>query len=188
MKTISIFCGSKDTCTNPQIEWNIIDLFKTLCELHIKTNNIKLAYGGGTHGWMRIIHDFCKLYNIPLLSVNCTRWKEDCYHTEEILFDSILERQDHLIKVADLFIVLPGGIGTMFEALQAITLNDVKEASKPIVFFNINGYFNELLKMMEHAREIGTINRSNQDLNVHVCNDISQIQLALEQILNNQNQ
>ena len=84
------------------------------------------------------------------------------------VFFSIIDRQNVLISIGDAYIALPGGVGTIYEALQCITLNDVKEASKPVFFLNTDNYFNSLFDMLNHGRKMGTISKSNEELKIIV--------------------
>jgi len=170
MKTITIFCGSKDTNNKEAIKNEICKLLSG-----IDSTKFSIAYGGGTHGYMGSIFHGCKENNLFLTSVNCYRWKEQVdplfKNYREYFHKSILERQNHLLFIGDIYIVLPGGCGTIFEAMQAITCNDIKESNKPIYFLNINNYFDHLFKMLDYGREQGTINKTNEELNIIICKD-----------------
>ena len=55
---------------------------------------------------------------------------------DDYVFDNISDRQSKLIELADLMLVLTGGFGTMYECLEAITKNQIREISKKIIIFN----------------------------------------------------
>jgi len=63
------------------------------------------------------------------------------------------ERKKLLDESSDAFIVSPGGIGTFDEFFEILTLKQLGRHNKAIVIFNINGYFDDMLKMMSHAIE-----------------------------------
>ena len=91
-------------------------------------DKLKLSYGGGCDGLMKEVYDVCLEQDIQLTSINCDRWKrpeEESLHTS-FYHTSIIDRQNHLVQIADAYIVCPGGVGTLYELLQVITLNDVK--------------------------------------------------------------
>jgi len=168
-KTITFFCGSKDTIHS----LNTSCIRDIITGLHTK---YQYAYGGGTHGLMKQVYEACKDCNVHLTSVNCNRWKEDEHECQvNLYFTSIIERQNKLLDIGDIYIVAPGGVGTMFEALQAITMNDVKEACKPIYFLNVLHYFDSFFDMLEDARKLGTINKTNDELLVHKIDDIDNL-------------
>lgn len=74
---------------------------------------------------------------------------EDC--TDFIKPETMRERKRLLDESSDAFIVSPGGIGTFDEFFEILTLKQLGRHNKAIVILNINGYFNDMLKMMEHA-------------------------------------
>jgi len=165
MHVFTIFCGSKDTVHSDSIRNEIRDL------LRFMNKEYTIAYGGGTHGLMREIYDSCQENRLKLISVNCNRWIEpDLQYEYELVYPSIIDRQAKLLSIADAYIVCPGGLGTLFETLQAITMNDVNESNKPIFFLNIYNYFEPLFSLLDRCREIGTVNKSNIQLNIHIAN------------------
>ena len=76
---------------------------------------------------------------------------ENC--TEFITTETMRERKKLLDELSDAFIVAPGGIGTFDEFFEILTLKQLGRHNKAIVIFNINGYFNDMLKMMSHATD-----------------------------------
>jgi uncharacterized protein (TIGR00730 family) len=174
MKTISIFCGSKDTNNNETIK---LEIYKLLS--NIDPNKYSVAYGGGSSGYMGDIYTGCKENNLLLTSINCYRWKEaidpSFKNYREYFHHDLSQRQNHLLFIGDIYIVFPGGCGTIFEAMQAITTNDIKESCKPIYFLNIDNYFNHLFNMLDYGREQGTIVKSNEELNITICNNSKEL-------------
>lgn len=71
--------------------------------------------------------------------------------TRFIYTDTMRERKQILEDESDGFIVTPGGVGTFDEFFEILTLKQLGRHSKPIVIFNINGYFDELVKLMQKA-------------------------------------
>lgn len=70
---------------------------------------------------------------------------------EFIYTETMRERKQILEEKADAFIATPGGIGTFDELFEIATLRQLGQHNKPIVLFNINGYFDNLLKMLDDA-------------------------------------
>ena len=160
---VSIFCGSKH-----KVEPSFFPAVKSLIQQLETIENIKIAYGGGKTGLMKEIFNNC---NHNLISVNCEKWRqpeEDGCYIEEYLYTSILDRQNHLLRIADAYIVCPGGVGTVFEFLQALTCNDIKECNKPIFVFNHNNYFSCIFDFIEHARNSGMITKTNEEWNLFI--------------------
>ena len=72
---------------------------------------------------------------------------ENC--TEFIQTETMRERKRLLDEMSEAFIVAPGGIGTFDEFFEILTLKQLGRHNKAIVIFNINGYFDSMLDMMQ---------------------------------------
>ncbi len=70
---------------------------------------------------------------------------------EFIYTKTMRERKQILEEKSDAFIATPGGIGTFDELFEIATLKQLGQHNKPVVLFNINGYFDNLLKMLDDA-------------------------------------
>lgn len=68
--------------------------------------------------------------------------------TELIDTETMSERKDKMESLADAFIIVPGGIGTFDELFQILTLKSLGRFNKPIVLFNINNFFDNLLAVI----------------------------------------
>ena len=75
--------------------------------------------------------------------------------TELIHTETMAERKDEMESRADAFIIVPGGIGTFDELFEILTLRQLGRHSKPVVLFNLRGYFDPLLAMLDKAIEDG---------------------------------
>ena len=71
--------------------------------------------------------------------------------------DSMRDRKKYMEDNADAFIVAPGGIGTYEELFEVLTLKQLARHNKPIVLFNINGFFDKLLRLLEDDERTGFI-------------------------------
>ena len=127
-----------------------------------------LVYGGGSTGMMGacargvtegngiligVIPDFMKDY-------------EDLYDqcTSQIKTHTMSGRKELMEKLADAFVIAPGGIGTMDEFFQVLTLAYLDRKKAPIVIFNIKGYYDSLLEFIEQGVQKGTIHERTKDL------------------------
>ena len=162
---VSIFLGSKLQVASSfrQCVRVLMDAIKQCCG-----DRVKIAYGGGITGCMQEVYEGAQRNHLQLLSVNCTKWAcpEDQKCADVVYFDTILDRQNHLMRVGDAYIVCPGGVGTIFEFMQSITCNDVNEEKekKPIYVLNYNNYFMHLIDFLEWGRKCGMITKTNEQL------------------------
>lgn len=75
--------------------------------------------------------------------------------TNLITVETMHERKAAIAERADAFLVLPGGLGTLEEAFEIMTLRQLREHSKNVVFVNIGGYYDPLVKMFVSMEERG---------------------------------
>ena len=71
--------------------------------------------------------------------------------TEFIYTDTMRERKAEMEARADGFIITPGGIGTFEEFFEVLTLKQLGRHNKPIAIFNVDGYYDDILDLMEKA-------------------------------------
>lgn len=143
MKSISVFCGS-NSGTNPKFITVANELGKILAD-----KNIRLVYGGAKIGIMGAVADSVLENGGEVLGVIPEKLKhKEVVHsnvTEMITTDTMAERKDILINEADAFIHLPGGIGTLDELSEVMSLAQLGFIHKPFGLINIDGYFNSLI-------------------------------------------
>jgi uncharacterized protein (TIGR00730 family) len=137
---VGIFCSSRESS---KIYTSIVlHIMKILSECTISG----IVYGGGHNGLMGLVQDAAQDYSIPIIGHNLERWKEETRHTE-IIYPTLLERQKGLITSSDMYLVLPGGIGTIYELVQVLAHNDVEHIYKPVILYNVDHLFDPLLDM-----------------------------------------
>ena len=114
-----------------------------------------LVFGGGRNGMMGasargvaekggeiigISPWFFEENNAEISFQNCTEF----IHTE-----TMRERKKLLDETSDAFVISPGGIGTFDEFFEILTLKQLGRHNKAIVIFNIDGYYDNMLEMMQ---------------------------------------
>lgn len=67
--------------------------------------------------------------------------------------DTMRERKQAMEDLADAFLIVPGGIGTFEEFFEILTLKQLCRHNKPIAIYNLKGYYNPLVALMEHSME-----------------------------------
>lgn len=123
--------------------------------------DLRLVYGGGSVGLMGtvanaaleaggqvtgIIPRFLEKREVMLQSL------EDL-----VITDDMHERKHLMFQRSDAFIALPGGIGTLEEAVEMMTWAQLGQHRKPVVLANINGFWSPLLELLDHMRAQGYI-------------------------------
>ncbi|KAF9999163.1 hypothetical protein BGZ79_007210 [Entomortierella chlamydospora] len=127
--------------------------------------NYGLVYGGGSYGLMgaiaQTIHEGGgKVIGvIPEALKNIERPEiSESVNNEQIFGEEIVVKDMHtrkalMNKLTSAFITLPGGYGTMEELLEVTTWSQLSIHKKPVMLFNMKGYFEHLLKFIEHSIE-----------------------------------
>ena len=117
--------------------------------------DINLINGAGSIGLMAATSDACLAAGgtvtgvIPQFMV-----EQDWQHkglTQLIVTETMHERKQTMAEMSDGVIALPGGCGTMEELLEIITWKQLGIYLNPIVILNIDGFYNPLLEMLQHA-------------------------------------
>ncbi len=127
-----------------------------------------LVYGGGNLGLMgeiaRSIHagggHVCGV--IPQALVD----REQAYHLadELIVTRDMRSRKAEMESRADAFVALPGGIGTLDEVFEILSLRQLKITPKPLVVLNQGGFYNPLRALLEHMQAAQFLRTSLDDL------------------------
>lgn len=153
MKKITIYCGSRKG-DNPIYETAV----KALALEMIKRDH-SLVYGAGRVGLMGVIADEILhagkevIGIIPQKLVDREVAHKGC--TELVIVETMRDRKWLMAEQGDGFIALPGGIGTLEELFEIMTLNQLHYIQKPLALYNVNGYYDKLVGFLNHAMEEG---------------------------------
>ena len=79
---------------------------------------------------------------------------------EVIVTKDMHERKTRMFELSDAFVALPGGIGTLEEIVEIMTWAQLGRHSNPIVFANVNGFWNPMVDLLAHMSESGFIHTS----------------------------
>lgn len=118
-------------------------------------NNIAMIYGGATNGIMGVIADTMMEKGGNVIGVIPTIIAERELAHKNIstlhIVQSMSERKTKMIELADAFITLPGGVGTMDEMFEVLAFTHLGVNAKFIGVLNVNGYYNKMLEFIDHA-------------------------------------
>ncbi len=164
MHNLTVFCSSKNNLS--PIYYQTVTNFIS----ELDNNKFNIVYGGGTNGLMGVVRNTWINKFGKIITSNMYKFMEYGI-TDDYLFDDIDDRQKKLVELGDGYIVLPGGYGTHFEALEVMTKNDIGESSKPIFILNINGVFDELVSHINKLITEGFITRDFEKIKVFVSSN-----------------
>ena len=161
LHTICVYCGSQNG-TNLAYQTTAEEFGKLLAE-----NSIRLVYGGGNVGLMGIIAESVLAHQgevvgvIPKFLVALEVGHANL--TELRMVESMHERKETMASLADGFVILPGGIGTLEELFEVFTWKQLKLHQKPIGILNVDGYYDALLTFLRHSVAQGFLSQSTLD-------------------------
>ena len=149
INSVCVFCGSR-AGADPAFGEAAEQLGRTLAE-----RGVRLIYGGGGIGLMGIVMQ-AVLDNggavtgvIPEFLMRREVGNPDL--TELIVVDSMHERKRRMFELADGFAVLPGGLGTLDEAIEVITWQQLGLHGKPVAFLSVGDYWTVFEALIEHV-------------------------------------
>ena len=124
-----------------------------------------LIYGGGNIGLMGIIADSVLQAGGRVVGVIpdflMTREVGHKGLTELIVVQSMHERKKRMADLADVFIALPGGWGTLDELAEILTWRQLGLIDQPVGLLNVSSYFTPLVNQMKVMSEAGFLHPSN---------------------------
>jgi uncharacterized protein (TIGR00730 family) len=82
--------------------------------------------------------------------------------TELHIVETMHERKAKMTELADAFLALPGGIGTLDEFFEAWSWNALGYHKKPFCLLNVNGYWDGLIEFIEHATASGFMSQQRR--------------------------
>ena len=140
-----IACSSSNNIDSKYLE----DSYLLLKEL-LKDND--LVYGAYNNGIMKVAYDLAKSYNRKIVAITTNNYEDelndiDCEYKQ--CTDNIYRRSEALIEQSDIIVILPGGIGTITELISSIETMRNSEFNKPILIYNMYGFFDEFLEFMD---------------------------------------
>lgn len=162
MKAVCVFCGS----SSGKGAAHLLAAQSLAKEMALR--NLSLVYGGGNIGIMGELANTAMNYNVRVTGVipGLLVDKEAALHEvdELIIVNTMHERKARMSELSDAFIAMSGGIGTLEELFEVWTWKQLGIHSKPIGLFNVDGYFDPLLKFLSDAVEKGFLGKQVLDM------------------------
>ncbi len=159
---VCVFCGSAPG-RDPRYAEAAVALGR-----EIARRGWTLVYGGGSVGLMGILADAALASGGRVIGVIPRFLYEwEVGHdglTELEIVDTLTERKVRMGDLADAFLAMPGGIGTMDEAFEAISWAQLGLMRKPNGLLNVAGYYDTLVTFLDHAMQEGFIKAQHRAL------------------------
>lgn len=147
-KSVCLFCGSSDR-SDPIYTAAARDFGEQAAQA-----GWRLVYGGGGVGLMGAAARAAHEAGGRVLGVmpGFLRSRERLYdEVETLVVTSMHERKTIMYDQSDAFVVAPGGVGTLEEVIEVLSWKRLDLHSKPVIFLNLNGFWDSLLTVLEHS-------------------------------------
>lgn len=160
--SVCVYCGSSD-----RIEAHYLEAAEAM-GVELAQRDITVIYGGGSTGMMgslansalqaggRVIGVLPHFFDTPELA--------HYELTELVRVDNMHQRKAKMAELADGFIALPGGFGTYEELFEILTWAQIGLHHHPVGVLNVDGYFEPLFDLIEHAERHGFIYSEHRQL------------------------
>lgn len=147
VKFLCVYCGASDRA-DQKYKQSAIDLGKL-----IGIHNLGLVYGGGRLGLMGLVANATLEHGGKVIGFIPEHLdsREGAHPglTELHIVDTMHTRKMNMAIQADMFIVLPGGFGSLDELFEIITWRQINLHHKPVAVINIDGYWNPLKALID---------------------------------------
>jgi uncharacterized protein (TIGR00730 family) len=166
LSAVCVFCGSS-TGSRPEFSASARSLGRLLA-----AEGITLVYGGGSVGLMGVVADAALEGGGQVFGViPKALYRREIAHsglTQLFEVDSMHDRKQLMFELADAFVALPGGLGTVEELTEVATWAQLGMHAKPIATLDVSGYWKPLHAFLRGAADAGLVKPKNLELIVNV--------------------
>ena len=162
LKRVAVYCGSANG-TDPAF------LAEARALGHaIAAAGLGLVYGGASVGLMGAVADAALAGGAAVIGVlpEILSGSEIAHKglTRLEMVPTMHERKARMVKLADAFLMLPGGYGTLDEMMEIVTWKQLRLHAKPCILINTANYWDGLLAFLDRAVEAGFLKAENRSL------------------------
>ena len=133
----------------------------------LASESIRLIYGGSNIGLMGAVARGCLENGGEVVAIIPEKIKNmvDMLDVSElIVVQTMHERKAKMNELADAFIAMPGGFGTLEELFEVLTWNQLHYISKPVALYNIENYYNTLIAFLKVSVDSGFIRKEHLEM------------------------
>ncbi|MFF7707659.1 TIGR00730 family Rossman fold protein [Pseudomonas sp. NPDC007930] len=162
LKSICVFCGASSGA-NPAYTAAAAALGTYLAE-----QGIRLVYGGGKVGLMGVVADAAlaaggEVVGIIPQALKSLEVGHDGLSQLEVV-EGMHARKARMAELADAFIALPGGLGTLEELFEVWTWGQLGYHGKPLGLLEVNGFYSKLTGFLDHLVQENFVRASHRDM------------------------
>lgn len=134
-------------------------------------NGIRMVFGGGDVGLMGTVANGALNAGGEVIGVSTHNVvaKQEPVHTgvHVQVVNGVNERKQRMYELSDAFIILPGGIGTLNELTDIMTMQQIGETKKPLFFLNTDNFWSPFANLFVHMQNCGFI-EDVRDYNIRI--------------------
>jgi uncharacterized protein (TIGR00730 family) len=176
-RSVCVFCSAVEDL--PSAARDLAAEFGAACA----GRGLRLVYGGSSRGLMGIAARAAAAAGGEVLGVVPRHLVRPERAAENIgtlvIVESLAERKQTMTEAADLFVALPGGIGTLNELIEMLTLNDLRLQDKPVILCAADGFWQPFVEMIERFRGYGVL-RPSIERSLRAASSVEQTMRLIE--------
>lgn len=142
-----------------------------------------LIYGGSKSGLMGVLASSVLSFGGKVIGVEPKFFIEkELQHdglTSLIVTEDMSSRKNKMIELGEAFIAFPGGTGTLEEIAEIMSKVSLKQLNAPCIFYNLNGYYNDMKALLNHMIEKGLSSKERQE-GIYFANNLDDIKQILK--------
>ncbi|MEF7616646.1 TIGR00730 family Rossman fold protein [Aquincola sp. MAHUQ-54] len=162
LRSVAVFCGSNFGASAEYAE------AARALGAALATRGIRLVYGGTNKGLMGVLADAVLGAGGEAVGVINRRLHERGHlHpalTAHEVVDHMRIRKARMAELADAFVAMPGGLGTLEELFEAATLTQLGDHSKACGALNVRGFYDPMRTMLDRAVDEGFLKAEHRDM------------------------
>jgi uncharacterized protein (TIGR00730 family) len=178
--SVCLFCSAVEEL--PGAARSLAAQFGAACA----ARGLRLVYGGSGRGLMGIAARAAAAAGGEVLGIMPRHLIRPERAADNIgtlqIVDSLAERKQRMAEAADLFVALPGGIGTLNELIEMLTLNDLGLQAKPVILCATDDFWRPFTALLERFRAYGVL-RAGVERSLRVAASVDETMRLIETYL-----
>jgi hypothetical protein len=157
-RSVCLFCSAKEGL--PASAQTLAAEFGAACA----ARGLRLVYGGSGRGLMGVAARAAVAAGGEVLGIMPRHLMRPEHAAADlgtlVVVESLAERKQRMSEAADLFVAIPGGIGTLNELIEMLTLNDLGFQAKPVILCAADGFWDPFTVLIERFGAYGVLRAS----------------------------
>jgi uncharacterized protein (TIGR00730 family) len=157
-RSVCLFCSAKEGL--PDAAQQLAAEFGAACA----ARRMRLVYGGSGRGLMGVAARAAVAAGGEVLGIMPRHLMRPEHAAADlgtlVIVDTLAERKQRMADAADLFVAIPGGIGTLNELIEMLTLNDLGLQAKPVILCAADGFWEPFTELIKRFGAYGVLRAS----------------------------